>query len=256
VIGVPRMRSEEKHQRKRTRSEGALFRLFAAVEDAIFPAVCGGCRKRGAWLCPECRASLRRVPGPICRRCGRSIEGGSGTCHFCRGWTTGLRSVRAAFVFEGALRSSIHRFKYHGEYARGQFLGELLADYAEQMMFQPNRRIDLVIPVPLHARRERERGFNQAEILAAGVAQRLGLPLAGRLTRAEATRPQATLGFAERWENVGGAFRWESEPLEGQNLLLIDDVTTTGATLAAAAAAVVAPAVDVRVHGLTLAREL
>ncbi len=235
--------------------ESPLARLLGAVEDAIFPPVCGGCRKRGAWLCDACWAQVRYVPSPVCGRCGHPMQRAGDPCRWCRKWPSGLSSVRAAFVFEGAMRSSIHRFKYRGEHARGHFLGQLLADHAENPVARRKEPSDIVVAVPLHLRRRRARGFNQAEILAKRVAVRLGLPLSSGLIRTGKTQPQATLGRTERWENVKDAFQWKGAPLAGANVLLIDDVTTTGATLASAATVVMAAGAG-QVNGLALAREV
>ena len=103
------------------------------------------------------------------------------------------------------MRASIHRFKYRGEYARGRFLGRLLADHAESTLARRKELAEIVVPVPLHVRRWRARGYNQAEILATPVAERLGLPLSHGLIRTGKTRPQADLRQAERWENVKNA---------------------------------------------------
>ncbi len=235
--------------------ESTLARLLGAVEDALFPPVCGGCRKRGIWLCDACWAQVRYVPSPVCSRCGHPVQHAGDPCRWCREWPSGLSTVRAAFVFEGAMRSSIHRFKYRGEHARGQFLGKLLADHAESAVARRKEPVDIVVPVPLHLRRRRARGYNQAEILAKRVAERLAVPLSGGLIRTGKTQPQARLGRSERWENVKDAFQWKGAPLTGEHVLLIDDVTTTGATLASAATAVVAAGAG-RVTGLSLAREI
>lgn len=236
-------------------SGSRLTRLLGVVEDAIFPPVCGGCRRRGVWLCDACWAQVRYVPSPVCSRCGHPVQHAGDPCRWCREWPSGLSNVRAAFVFEGPMRSSIHRFKYQGEFARGHFLGRLLADHAESTVVRRKDPVEIVVPVPLHLRRRRARGYNQAEILAKRVAERLAVPLGSGLIRTEKTQPQVTLGRTERWENVKDAFTWKDAPLAGANVLLIDDVTTTGATLASAATTVMAAGAG-RVNGLALAREI
>lgn len=212
-------------------------RLAGAAEALLFPATCGGCGRLGTWLCDGCRAALRPIP-----------------------WQWGLAlpemglEIDAAYVFDGVVRRSIHHFKYRGEYQRGRFLGSLLADYAESSV-GPGGRPDLVLPVPLHRRRQRERGFNQAEILAEAVAARLGVPLGRGLLRVVETRQQVGLSFAERQQNVAGAFRCEGDSLRDAAILLVDDVVTTGATMAAAARALRAVGAA-RVAGLALARQM
>lgn len=226
-----------------------LRRALSAVEDAVFPPCCGGCARRGAWLCPVCLASLRPLPEPCCRRCGRPLEVEAPACEVCRAWPGALHSVRGAFAFEGALRASIHRFKYQGEHARANSLAALLVEPARAR----GKAWDLISPVPLHPRRRRQRGFDQAELLSRRLGRELGLPVAGGLARLRETRPQVGLGVDERRANVDGAFGWRGAPLAGAAVLLIDDVVTTGATMAAAAAALQAAGAT-HIDGLALAR--
>ena len=223
-------------------------RLVRAVEATLLPAVCGGCGRRGEWLCPTCAAALRPLTGPQCR-CGRPRTRGR-VCPICAEWPEALGPIRAAFVFEGPLRSSIHRVKYRGEYARGRYLGGLLADVAAATLH--DTPLDLVLPIPLHPRRQRERGFNQAQILAEVVAERLGVPVGQDLLRIVDTRPQVGLDYAGRRANMQGAFR-AGPGVGGASVLLIDDVVTTGATMEAAGLALLEAGAR-HVRGLALAR--
>lgn len=162
--------------------------------------------------------------------------------------------VRAAYVFTGALRSSIHRFKYQGERARGRFLGQLLADYVVERPGAERGAPDVVLALPLHRTRHRERGFNQSEILAQAVAGRLAIPLVRGLQRTIPTRPQVGLGAEARRANVRDAFLCDGTRIRGTRVLLIDDVVTTGATMEAAARATLAAGASA-VEGLALARQ-
>lgn len=149
------------------------------------------------------------------------------------------------------MRQCIHRFKYQGEHARADSLAALLIEPARA----GGKSWDLISPVPLHPRRRRQRGFDQAQLLSRRLGQELGLPPAGGLTRLRETRPQVGLGMDERRANVQGAFGWRGAPLDGAAVLLIDDVITTGATMAAAAAALQA-AGAAHIDGLALARAI
>lgn len=114
--------------------------------------------------------------------------------------------------------------------------------------------VDLILPIPLHPKRERRRGYNQSALLARHIGEAVGLPVNGRaLRRTRHTRPQVTLNPQERLENVQGAFEADSEHVGGRHVLLIDDVFTTGATMSAAAAALQA-AGAATVSGYCLAR--
>jgi ComF family protein len=167
-----------------------------------------------------------------------------------------LSLSRAAALHSSPLREAIHAFKYEKPHPRPE-LAAPLARYLVAVFAEPpwNRlaaAIDAVVPVPLHAERLAERGYNQSELLAAAFSLRVGLPCQpGWLARTRATRQQVGLGPAERQTNVAGAFA-AAPAVAGRTLLLVDDVNTTGATLRACAAA--AQAAGARtVYGLTLA---
>jgi ComF family protein len=153
------------------------------------------------------------------------------------------------------MRNAIMRFKYSGEYQRGYDLGERLAERVSDLL--PSRRIDLVVPIPLHKRRYRSRGFNQSAILAKCISATVSVPTGEPLARERNTSPQVRLTAEERLENLNRAFEVVPEAkseIQGKSLLLVDDVMTTGATLAAAAREL-EDAGAAEVYGVTLARE-
>ncbi len=214
-------------------------RATAFFLDVVFPPVCAGCGRVGALLCPACAAQMERVTGPICPRCGQALEPGDNSttlCRECRESPLVLCQMRAALRYQEPTSSLIHRFKYEGCFALATPLaGSLIA--AWPAWEQPP---DLIIPIPLHPRRKRRRGYNQSELLAAPLARALGLPLNPRgLQRVRHTAPQVGLGPEERHDNVHGAFVAANEVYQ-QRVLLIDDVLTTGATMRAAAEALLA----------------
>ena len=149
----------------------------------------------------------------------------------------GLRGFDAAYCFgsyEGTLRQLIHLYKY----GRIQTLSKPLADFLAAAL-PLDERFDMVTPVPLHWRKQWQRGFNQSELLAQAVARRRGVPVLRALGRTRFTKTQAGLSNTERRKNVAAAFRCRraSQALAGQRVLLIDDVMTTGSTAAACARA-------------------
>ncbi len=161
-------------------------------------------------------------------------------------------------LFEGRLRSAIHRFKFEGRMELGQILGDLLAGFVRGAPTLVDS--DLVVPVPMHHRRQRARGYNHATLLAEPVARALRVPLAERaLIRLTATAPQTALRRAERQANVRGAFALPPEGADlvrGRSILLVDDVLTSGATAAECARVLLhAGAAAVRVATLARAEE-
>jgi ComF family protein len=173
-----------------------------------------------------------------------------GRCALCR---TGLRGFDAAYCFgsyEGTLRELIHLYKYD----RIQTLARPLADLLAAAL-PLDERFDAVTPVPLHWRKQWQRGFNQSDLLARAVARRRGIPVVRALRRTRSTQTQAGLSNTERRKNVAAAFqcRRSGETLAGRRVLLIDDVMTTGST-AAACARVLKQAGAARVVLLTVAR--
>jgi ComF family protein len=148
----------------------------------------------------------------------------------------GLSPVPTYYLlpFEGPSRALIHALKYE---RRTSTAGILVALMAPALADLPVSAVDVVVPVPLHAVRRRERGFNQAELLAEELARKLGVPTRKGLRRTRPTANQADLPREARMSNVSGAFVAEHRAVRGERVLLLDDVVTTGATLSEAAAA-------------------
>jgi ComF family protein len=211
--------------------------------DLVYPPRCAGCGTRGAWLCDACLERIQPLSVQRCARCRRPLAeavGGAvtGRCADCASMLgDGLAGVLIVARYEDPLRSAIHALKYRGQRGLAQPLGGVLAKRAEALA----SHVDVVVPVPLHPSRERQRRYNQAALLAATCATRIGLPIERRwLRRRRATRPQVGLHAAARHENVADAFAATphgTHALAGRRVLLVDDVTTSGATLEAAAGA-------------------
>lgn len=158
--------------------------------------------------------------------------------------------MRSVAVHDGALRQAIHHLKYRHRRELATTLGWMLSDYWQEAGLPA----DLVVPVPLHASRQKERGYNQAGLLARALVERLPLTLSETgLIRTRATVPQVGLEARERKVNVQDAFAWTGDRLEGVCVLLIDDVCTTGSTLEACALALRQAGAE-SVWALTLAR--
>ncbi len=220
-----------------------------ALLDLVFPPRCAGCGRSGAWLCLECQNAIRPVPSPLCERCGRP-NGRRGLCTLCQHEPPSLSAIRSAALFEGPLRPAIHALKYKGRRHLAEPLGRLMARAWPHTLFQG----DCLVPVPLHPSRERERGYNQARLLAEALGRQIGLPVVAQAVRRErATQPQVHLNAQERRANVADAFVVGPTPLPGRRPILIDDVCTTSATLSACAQVLWASGAE-QVWAYTLAR--
>lgn len=209
------------------------------------PQRCPGCGRDadpGRFLCEPCRAAIPRLETALCVRCLAAGHAGVG-CRAHPGY-----AARAAWVYDERAARVIQALKYGERPGLARSLGEEMA-----RALPPDERPDLVVEVPLHPARRRERGYNQAALLAEALAEAIGAPrLAGALERVRPTRAQARLGPAERRRNMAGAFRVRSPgALAGRSVLIVDDVLTTGATLESALGALAAA--RARGRGLVLA---
>lgn len=228
--------------------------LFHSGLDLLFPPRCSGCRRLGYLLCPNCLRAMQPLNPPLCLRCGSPLSGpldacASGLCSSMR--IHGLRSLN---LYQGALRSAIHAFKYQGQQRLAEPLGLLLT----RAFTRYQMRANILMPLPLHPQRQRERGYNQSTLLARVCATHLKVPcLENRVIRQRATQVQVGLSGQERRQNVAGAFALAPgasvRELIGSTVLLIDDVSTTGATLEACAEPLYAAGIG-EVWGLVLAR--
>ena len=231
-----------------------LFRRFRdAGLDLLFPPACAVCRRDGSQLCDQCVSEFTLADGPRCSRCWSpdSASHRSATiCDRCTADPPASATLRAAFVFQGALREAVHALKYDGITA---VVGPLL-DQIPPHALPP--LTDLVTAVPMSGRRRRLRGYNQADQIARRLAERLAVPFDPHaLQRHRSSAQQAKQPNREaRRRNVDHAFRADPVRVRDRHLLVVDDVTTSGATLDACARALL-EAGAARVDAWALARE-
>jgi ComF family protein len=204
--------------------------LTRVAQDLLFPPQCALCGAGGSLLCDACAGALIVADGPRCDICWMPVRRGE-HCSHCLEDPPAFASLRAAFVMEDGARRLAHELKYEG-----------MTSLAEPMAYRMALRgepidADVIVPVPLHAGRERARGYNQAAELAKQLAANAGVAFDARaVRRVRNTEPLAkTMHRAERQAIVEGAFAARRERVEGRRVLLVDDVVTTGATLNACA---------------------
>jgi ComF family protein len=209
------------------------------VELLVFPSFCRLCsnplgRRGEKVVCRECLAQIAPRRGPICLCCGRFF-GGAGDDHLCRRCLDrepAFSRHRSCGPYGGVLKELILLFKY----GRASVLSQALAHYAEESLGMDEglwEGLDFLVPVPLHPKRRRERGFNQSQLLARDLARIKGLKvLEKRLVKVKNVPPQTSLESAGREGNVRGAYGVRRiKSIKGKTLLLVDDVFTTGSTI-------------------------
>jgi len=226
--------------------------LNGTALDFLFPRFCVGCGKEGGFLCDSCCRSLTRIMPPLCVRCGRPQPDGS-LCPGCTNSPAAIDGIRSPFQFDGVMRQAIHQLKYRHLRALATPLAKLLQEY---LIINPIPA-EFLVPVPLHQKRLRERGYNQSALLAWELSNLINIPVADNcLIRQSHTKPQVgTANAEERRNNVTDAFTCRNRRLQGRQVLLIDDVATSGATLNSCAAALKATG-TASVWGLVMAREI
>jgi ComF family protein len=238
------------------------MRLIGYLLDFILPAFCSHCNaplgdSGVPFLCSSCWKDFALISGPVCPGCGRPFESPEALnhapeheCGACRLNPPVFDQALSVGYFEGPLREAIHQFKYRPCRSLGRPLGEWMSEKVRVMA-----DIDMVMPVPLHVKRLRQRGFNQALLLAHRMSATHRIPLSyDNLYRSRQTRPQVELTGEERVRNVAGAFALR-RPAEvvSRKIVLIDDVFTTGATMNECAAVLKAAGAE-QVIACTLAR--
>jgi competence protein ComFC len=237
----------------------AKLNRLRAIASLLYPPACTICSASVAaseYLCAECDAKITRIVPPFCANCSEPFAGaisGAFTCANCAHRTLHFDAAVAAYRSRGIVRRVILDFKYGRQiHLRHPVARWLLAALDDDRL--RGRRFNIIIPVPLHPARERQRGFNQAGLLAELLSAHMSIEAKPVLERLRYTTTQTAFDRAERMENLHGAFRLRKKAdVRELHVLLIDDVLTTGSTLSECAR-VLKKAGALSVHAATAAR--
>lgn len=204
------------------------------ILEILYPArcpVCHGILKGKDGICPDCRKQLHYIKEPKCKKCGKQIEKEEQEyCRDCQRFSHAFDKGAAVFAYDDIMRRSISMFKYHNrrEYAK-VYAVEM---YRNCQYFLKLASPEVILPVPVHRKKKRQRGFNQAELLAKELGKLTGIPVdTTYLIRTENTAPQKELTRQQRKLNLKKAFEVCKNGKHYQRVLLIDDIYTTGATI-------------------------
>ncbi len=222
-----------------------IVNLITGLKDIVYPRTCLICREKldkfcvDELVCFKCWAAIKKNTPPFCFCCGRRLDNDPAAGNICRACLNKPMHFDRAFapcVYEGTIKSLIHAFKYDFKDYLARPLARLMSDFINEYAV-PVNSLDLIVPIPLHQARLREREFNQAELLAKEIAPLYDLEICpDNLVRKRYTRSQAELEGMDRLANVKGSFTVKNpETFKGKKILLIDDVMTTGSTSSEAA---------------------
>ena len=214
--------------------------LSTALLDIIYPKNCIFCKKgifdkkSGFYLCQDCFESIEKNLPPFCSRCGRHLEAPEteiGICKGCKGRKFYFDCSFSVCIFDGKIKELIHKFKYSNRTMLDKVFARLIFDFVMNFNI-PISEYDIILPVPLHPVRLREREYNQCELLAKELAKFFPIEISRKdVVRTKNTKSQISLDKSARWENIKGAFNVRSEDkFKDRNVLIIDDLITTGAT--------------------------
>lgn len=222
------------------------MKFLLPIINLLYPTACAICNcKTSDHLCPSCWDKVEFLKPPLCPKCGKPFisdislsQSPDHLCSECRTIKTYFDKAIAVGPYEGTLSGAIHLFKYKHKKGLSRPLGKIMVDYIKSnpSLF-PTEPVEVsslvVLPVPLHPKRLRDREFNQSLVLAKEISKAFRIPLIiENLHRIRWTRPQIELKGEDRLMNVKGAFSLKyPKTIEGKSLLLIDDVYTTGATV-------------------------
>lgn len=210
------------------------FSFFRMLPDFIYPRRCPVCDKAvkpfGSLICEECVPKIKYVKAPYCPKCGKELKDARAVfCHDCAHREHAYDRGMALFAYR-SVSDSIYRFKYRGRQEYAAYYGERVARILGKKILELHP--DALVPVPIHAARKRQRGYNQAEVLAREIGRLLRIPVETKLIkRVHKTKPMKDLSAQERQNNLKKAFKILKNDVKLSTIVIIDDIYTTGSTV-------------------------
>ena len=213
--------------------------ILEKVYDTVYPPRCPVCdgilydkkSSKRPLICKECVGKIKFIDGDICLKCGKLIEDSEEEfCHDCIKKHFEFKRGVAAFAYSKEMKRSMYGFKYNNRREYGKFYAQSIWDLRKEVIFGWD--CDAIIPVPLHIKRQRKRGYNQAKVLAQYLESDLKLPIDDKiLFRTKNTIPQKELETKGRKNNIDNAFQTTTNVVKYSKVILVDDIYTTGATI-------------------------
>jgi len=233
-----------------------IYKLISNFINLIFPERCFGCRIKGEVFCKSCQGKIITIKKPYCKICKfpytESLTYGG--CSECVSRYPVFKKLITAGIYNGILKKLIHLFKYHGKKQLAEPFGKLMAE----QWTKEKERVDYIVPVPIHSKRLKERGYNPADLLLNEFNKYFAYDKLNILIRVRPTFPQYELNRKERELNIKGAFEINQDTeglLKNKSILLIDDIFTSGIT-ANEISRILLEAKAKEIYVLTLARTL
>ena len=201
--------------------------------DFIFPRRCAVCDTILPWgqkeICDDCKRKIQYSTGPLCFKCGKPVKEEEEYCYDCRHKEHYFKQGAALFPYE-YIRLSLYRFKYSGRMEYASFYGRQMAYRLEEKWRQ--WKPEALVPVPLHRRKKKKRGYNQAELIACELAGYWNIPVITNLVvRCKNTRPMKEIVGTDRQNNLKKAFKLGTNDVKLNTIIIIDDIYTTGSTI-------------------------
>lgn len=200
--------------------------MIVSFLDFLFPRRCVGCGLVGSYVCHKCKKNIKVIVRPLCPFCAKQAIGGKTHPGCVKRY--GLDGLVAACRYEGVAKKLVRKLKYHWVRDVEGVMGDILVSQMWRFDLPANL---ILVPVPLHSSRKRERGFNQAQLIAKDLSVRFGVKLADHLVRSRRTESQVKLNRKGRIANVAGAFAVVGDLRVRGTVVLVDDVYTSGATM-------------------------